>query len=868
MLKKITQFCDLCQKHGKAPSRFKFTIRDDVRFNATLIVDIMYLEQPAIPVLHAVDEATRLQAARFLKDLSALHVWETLRCMWIDTYLGPPDMIVHDAGTQFTSIEFIQNANAMGSDTKCVPVEAHHSIGMVERYHAPLRRAYEIIRKELPNTPKQFVLQMALKAVNDTAGPGALVPTLLAYGAYPRMSLKDAPAASITERSKAIRKAMKEVEELYAKRHVAEALRQRNGPNIESILDTAIGDDVLVYRENKGWQGPFKLISTDGHDCTVKLPSGPTHFRITSVKKHYAEEEEEASQEAGRQEPDAQGPQEAATRPARNRQKPLRFREDVHITQKESDSLQLAIQLRQEGVIRINSKPFVESREQELEGLLAQGVFRIVNIKDIPPKQRLFGSRFVDDIKYNNGQPYEKSRLVVQAHNDAGKKEVLTQSPTIQRVSQRIILCFAVVLNRDLYLRDISQAYVQSETNLNRKFFVKPPKEINLGDTIALEVLRPLYGVPEAGTHWYKTYHKHHIEKLNLQTSSYDHCLLYNKEAIVGLQTDDTLFAATNAYAIQEEEQLRAAKYLAKPVEKLSSSLQFNGGKITRTSSGMTLSQEKQCAKIELIDINDVNALQANYIKERARGAYIASTCQPEAAFALSFAAQTIEPTRADAEQLGKCLQWQKDNSTRGIQYIRLDLNKLKLYVFVDASFANNKDLSSQIGYVLVLANETQISREAISIKGNILHWSSTKCKRVTRSILAAELYAMVAGFDMASVIQHTMQKLAGEIRIPVVICTDSFSLYDCLTKLSTTAEKRLMIDIMSIRQSYERREVDEFKWIDSDSNPADAMTKHTACKALQRLVDTNELELHTKGWVERSCKKELKGVEDVSGGT
>jgi hypothetical protein len=122
-----------------------------------------------------------------------------------------------------------------------------------------------------------------------------------------------------------------------------------------------------------------------------------------------------------------------------------------------------------------------------------------------------------------------------------------------------------------------------------------------------------------------------------LQTSSYDHCLLYNKEAIVGLQTDDTLFAATNAYAIQEEEQLRAAKYLAKPVEKLSSSLQFNGGKITRTSSGMTLSQEKQCAKIELIDINDVNALQANYIKERARGAYIASTCQLEAAFALLF---------------------------------------------------------------------------------------------------------------------------------------------------------------------------------------------------------------------------------------
>jgi hypothetical protein len=42
----------------------------------------------------------------------------------------------------------------MGSDTKCVLVEAHYLIGIVKRYYAPLRRAYEIIRKELLNTLK------------------------------------------------------------------------------------------------------------------------------------------------------------------------------------------------------------------------------------------------------------------------------------------------------------------------------------------------------------------------------------------------------------------------------------------------------------------------------------------------------------------------------------------------------------------------------------------------------------------------------------------------------------------------------------------------------------------------------------------
>jgi hypothetical protein len=34
----------------------------------------------------------------------------------------------------------------------------------------------------------------------------------------------------------------------------------------------------------------------------------------------------------------------------------------------------------------------------------------------------------------------------------------------------------------------------------------------------------------------------------------------------------------------------------------------------------------------------------------------------------------------------------------------------MRLFVFVDGSFANNKDFSSQIGYVIILANETSIN--------------------------------------------------------------------------------------------------------------------------------------------------------------
>ena len=72
------------------------------------------------------------------------------------------------------------------------------------------------------------------------------------------------------------------------------------------------------------------------------------------------------------------------------------------------------------------------------------------------------------------------------------------------------------------------------------------------------------------------------------------------------------------------------------------------------------------------------------------------------------------------------------------------------------------------------------------------------------------------------------------------------------MTKLGTTAEKRLMIDIMGLRQSYERREISEIRWIEGNCNPADAMTKAKPGKTLCQLVETNTIELATKGWVER----------------
>jgi hypothetical protein len=95
------------------------------------------------------------------------------------------------------------------------------------------------------------------------------------------------------------------------------------------------------------------------------------------------------------------------------------------------------------------------------------------------------------------------------------------------------------------------------------------------------------------------------------------------------------------------------------------------------------------------------------------------------------------------------------------------------------------------MGYILVVINELG--------NANIYYYTSIKCKRVTRSILALELYAVVYGFDIGVCVKATLDLILPE-KIDLVICTDSKLVFDYITKLGTTQEKRLMVDVICLR--------------------------------------------------------------------
>ena len=135
-LEQIAKECETCLRHASKPRRFKLTVgHNNARFNHVVAVDIMYINNK--PILHVVDEATHFSSAQWLRKVSSSEVWKALLRCWCNVYLGPPDHLRIDQGSQFTSDEFKSLSESAGISILEAPVESPNSMSHVERYHGP-----------------------------------------------------------------------------------------------------------------------------------------------------------------------------------------------------------------------------------------------------------------------------------------------------------------------------------------------------------------------------------------------------------------------------------------------------------------------------------------------------------------------------------------------------------------------------------------------------------------------------------------------------------------------------------------------------------------------------------------------------------
>jgi hypothetical protein len=245
--------------------------------------------------------------------------------------------------------------------------------------------------------------------------------------------------------------------------------------------------------------------------CKIELSSESIDFRSTVIKSFLTESEVESTVDVqsiddvesenvlSSDDENQNLTSEISIKLIRTRRLFLRYQNFADITvflQDEVDS----------SLVFISTFTFADSRRKEINDLLKRQVFELIIISKVLKNVRIFNFHFVDEIKHSDiSQAYEKSRLVIQAYNDHEKTLMLTQAFTIQRMSQRIILAIAASINENhhLYLKNITQAYTQSKSSLNRMFFIRSSLDLSIDffDDAILRIIKSLYDVSEAKAH-------------------------------------------------------------------------------------------------------------------------------------------------------------------------------------------------------------------------------------------------------------------------------------------------------------------------------------------------------------------------------
>jgi len=850
-LQEISTACTTCAATRSKPRRFKLTVgSEDCRFNHVIAADVMFLD--SLPVLHVVDEATHFAAARFISRPAAKETWDALVECWISVYTGPPDFLRIDQGSNFMGDDFITNAQHQGITLLPAPVEAPTTMTHVERYHAPLRAAYVRLRTSLPNERKELLLQLAVKANNDTVGPEGLTPSLLVFGSIPKPARHTLAPTSL-ERARAIDDARKEVNKAVARSRVQFGLRHR-GPvgGVASPLDDLMpGAHVRVYRTDTGkWEGPYTFVDKTGETVCVQMPSGRKIFRSTAVQVALS----------------APGTRQ---RGARNNSPPQHA---MHVSAFHATA---AANAPQEATTPMppNFPATVQAaRTKEIAGLLRRGTFEIVPIADVPARTRIYKLKFVDTEKVGpNQERYIKSRLVAQNYRDAGAATIPTRSPTVTRWAQRLLLLLAALFPElDVYLRDISQSYTQSTSALQRNVYLRPPADFGLIEGFVLRAALPLYGIPESGLHWFVTYHDHHVQQLQMVPSPADPCFLTRAArssnntrelregpACVALQVDDTLGLGSADFLRVEADAARHFESKPRAILSDNTPLRFNGVQISRATSG-TIALD-QTDKFHGLCLSDCNR-NASLISLRARVQYVASCTRPDLAAASHLLAAEVSspsPKLEAVRDMDKLLAYCKKTATRTLNMVHLDRASLRLVLFTDAAFANAKSFHSQIGFVLVATDDYS--------SANILHWGSQRAKRITRSVMGAELLALAHGFDQVCGVKQTLEQALNR-SIPLDVYVDSRTVFNTVAKTAPTLEKRLQIDAFALRQAQNRGDFRRLGWIEGNSNPTDGLTRKDPLPdphPLIVLMETNTLKICASGWIEENPNYRSDGEDD-----
>lgn len=387
--------------------------------------------------------------------------------IWVNPYLGYPEILAFDQGLQFTNNLWKSFLQKYGITTQPSGVEIHNAFGVNERYHAYLRSIYRETEEDDPSIRKEQALAMALKAVNDTAGPNGLVPTLLVFGAIPRLPVTAEELLAQSLPIKQMVMARKEMGRIAAQTRLETALR-RNVP-CAADSDIRVGDYVLMYREKPigKWVGPYMVVNLKGKVTTLNTGDRLLNASVDKRKPHIehsdppppisdnsivrdddiSEEVEQLRRIMHRVEDPSPVIQDTVTDVNGNNASTTMDEldrlpgNDVLSSDSKDDQLPidtLVVKILKNSDERAQYPDFKSAMEIEVNVFKARGMWQKVLRSDTVKDGIIIGGRFLLTLK-NYGTPTEKAkvRYVAQGYNDREQPYIVHDMATLRAAQKR-----------------------------------------------------------------------------------------------------------------------------------------------------------------------------------------------------------------------------------------------------------------------------------------------------------------------------------------------------------------------------------------------------------------------------------------------
>ena len=850
LLHDVTNSCDVCQRLAKQPGRFRVALpNQDIVFNRTVYLDLMSIH--GRPVLHMVCKDTKFSAAVFLEGESSRAVWVAYLRNWVTPYIGYSTELHADRGPCFNSSEWRTYLQATGIKRKDSGIESHNALGAGESYHHFLRRVYQRVQAQYKSIDAEDCLCLAVHALNCTAGPNGLSPILLVFGVTPSIQLgvKDLPEHR--KRMSAMKLARDEMTRLTAKLRLSEAVKRRVPVAADS--DILIGSSVLFYREDsKTWEGPYMAVAGDAKQIWIlvngemklvsidkvkpySIPNG--NQKTVSIKNDYGSIIDQAIRG------------EILLTFVSNKLAPMKG--DLLLPTRGANDTYLSEKLSPNDP-RIQSKEFIEAKKEEIEGLRKRNTWTTVKTDDVTMNANIIGGRFICEIKDANTQfPKPKARFVAQGYNDDMKDYIVHDAPCLRQETVRLVVSFSAIMSYRLGSIDFRQAYLQSEYTFSRKIFIRPKPEdrdtLGISKGELLQLRKPLYGICDSGDYWNTTFFKFVKEELLMTPLSSDIAAFYKKgkgatSGMLGLYVDDSI-AAVGPEFVKEVEKIQN-RFDAKPTKW--DQFHFLGVRISTKNepmeAGIEIDQPQHISDIEPIP---TGTTFREFRSIRAKLSWLSHT-RPDRCCAINRAAQVTEAnfSRNSLRELNNAIVHVLNTKEVKLTYPKLHEDSLHLRAYADASFATNYDMSSQLGYLILLCD--------MNDRCHVLAYKSRKSRRVVRSIMAGETYAFADALDFTLSVRHDLTTIYNR-RIPISMFTDSKQLFDVITKATYPTERRLMIDVAAARECYTRFEISNIALVRGDDNPADALTKPNHGFPLLEIIRTAKDKTKVVQWIHRT---------------